>query len=258
MSEMAQGEGSDRVLNNTANDSNSSEEIIDTKKKISSPPLNLLFNPSLITKKDIWQIDIVALLQMLVRLIDDSDRRDLRLCGVAALTSSIIHRLKVESIFRLEKIAMQKKGVDEVPLSMPIVELKPMEIPYRYEPTYPVNLEDLLGLLETILNRLSNPKQQKKDLNLNALDTFDFDQYFIKIEQVLQERENIILDIVNADGTLLFSTFVAKMTPIEAARNFLALLYLAMKGQVKLQQIVNGDDKTSSEDIIISRMEEKV
>lgn len=255
---MAEGEGSARYLNNPADDSSPSEKIVDTKKKISSPPLNLLFNPSLIIKKDIWQIDIVALLQMLVRLIDNSDRRDLRLCGVAALTSSLIHRLKVESIFRLEKIAMQKKGVDEVPLSMPIVELKPMEIPYRFEPTYPVNLEDLLGLLETILNRLTNPKQQKKDLNLNALDTFDFDQYFIKIEQILQEREDIILDIVNADGTILFSTFVSRMTPIEAARNFLAILYLAMKGKVELQQIVDADDKTNREDIIISRVGEKV
>ena len=133
-----------------------------------------------------------------------------------------------------------------------------MEIPYRFEPTYPVNLEDLLGLLETILNRLTNPKQQKKDLNLNALDTFDFDQYFIKIEQILQEREDIILDIVNADGTILFSTFVSRMTPIEAARNFLAILYLAMKGKVELQQIVDADDKTNREDIIISRVEEKV
>ena len=133
-----------------------------------------------------------------------------------------------------------------------------MEIPYRFEPTYPVNLEDLLGLLETILNRLTNPKQQKKDLNLDALDTFDFDQYFIKIEQILLEREDIILDIVNADGTLLFSTFVARMTPIEAARNFLAILYLAMKGKVELQQIVDADDKTNREDIIISRVGEKV
>jgi segregation and condensation protein A len=255
---MAEGEGSERYSNNPTDDSGSSEKIVETKKKISSPPLNLLFNPSLIIKKDIWQIDIVALLQMLVRLIDNSDRRDLRLCGVAALTSSMIHRLKVESIFRLEKIAMQKKGVDEVPLSMPIVELKPMEIPYRFEPTYPVNLEDLLGLLETILNRLTNPKQQKKDSNLNALDTFDFDQYFIKIEQILQEREDIILAIVNADGTIVFSTFVSRMTPIEAARNFLAILYLAMKGEVELQQIVDADDKTSREDIIISRVGEKV
>ena len=116
---------------------------------------------------------------------------------------------------------MQKKGVDEVPLSMPIVELKPMEIPYRFEPTYPVNLEDLLGLLETILNRLTNPKQQKKDLNLNALDTFDFDQYFIKIEQILQEREDIILDIVNADGTILFRSLVIKNDSYRGARKFL-------------------------------------
>ena len=136
------------------------------------------------------------------------------------LTSSLIHRLKVESIFRLEKIAMQKKGVDEVPLSMPIVELKPMEIPYRFEPTYPVNLEDLLGLLETILNRLTNPKQQKKDLNLNALDTFDFDQYFIKIEQILQEREDIILDIVNADGTILFRYIRIKNDSYRGSKEF--------------------------------------
>lgn len=235
-------------------DVHQSETNAETKKKISSPPLNLLFNPSLIIKKDIWQIDIVSLLQMLVKLIDDSDKRDLRLCGVAALTSSLIHRLKVESIFRLEKVAMQRKRPDEIPLSMPIVELKPMEIPYRFEPTYPVSLEDLLGLLENILVRLNSPKPVKASLELNSLDTFNFDQYFIKIEQILQEREQIILDIVNADGTVLFSSVSAKMTRIEVARYFLAVLYLAMKGKVEIQQVVNLDDKEKAEDIIISRL----
>ena len=56
----------------------------------------------------------------------------------------------------------------------------------------------------------------------------------------------------------VFSTFVSRMTPIEAARNFLAILYLAMKGKVELQQIVDADDKTNREDIIISRVGEKV
>jgi segregation and condensation protein A len=191
---------------------------------------------------------------MLVKLIDDSDKRDLRLCGVAALTSSLIHRLKVESIFRLEKVAMQRKGPDEIPLSMPIVELKPIEIPYRFEPTYPVNLEDLLGLLENILVRLNSPKQVKASLELNSLDTFNFDQYFIKIEQILQEREQIILDIVNADGTILFSALSAKMSRVEVARYFLAVLYLGMKGKVEIQQIVKLDDKEKAEDIIISRL----
>src|ERR671938_1626486 len=83
-------------------------------KTISEPPLNLLFNPSLLTtKKDVWDIDVTMLLDMLLKLIDKTGKKDLRVCGIAALSSSIIYRLKVESIFRLEKIDMQRKGVDD-------------------------------------------------------------------------------------------------------------------------------------------------
>ncbi|MGB6674503.1 MAG: hypothetical protein WBE34_18900, partial [Candidatus Nitrosopolaris sp.] len=83
----------------------------DSKKKIAEPPLNLLFNPSLVSKKDVWDIDISNLLGLLLNIIHASGKKDLRLCGIAALSSSMIHRLKVESIFRLEKVAMQKKTI---------------------------------------------------------------------------------------------------------------------------------------------------
>jgi len=78
------------------------------KKRIAQPPLNLLFNPSLIDKQDVWQINIVKLLETLLELLSKTGNKDLRVCGVAILTSSLIHRLKVESIFRLDKIANQK------------------------------------------------------------------------------------------------------------------------------------------------------
>ena len=76
---------------------------VSTKKKISQPPLNLLFNPSLIERNDVWKIDIVRLLETLLSTLTKSSYKDLRVCGVAILTSTLIHRLKVESIFRLEK-----------------------------------------------------------------------------------------------------------------------------------------------------------
>jgi hypothetical protein len=39
-------------------------------KMISEPPLSLLFNPSLLTtKKDVWDIDVTMLLDMLLKLI---------------------------------------------------------------------------------------------------------------------------------------------------------------------------------------------
>src|SRR3712207_6876002 len=85
----------------------------DAKKRIAEPPLNMLFNLSLIAKKDVWDIDIPMLLQMLLSIINNTGKKDLRVCGIAVLSSSMIHRLKVESIFRLEKIATQRKGVED-------------------------------------------------------------------------------------------------------------------------------------------------
>jgi segregation and condensation protein A len=206
-------------------------------KMISEPPLNLLFNPSLLTtKKDVWDIDVTMLLDMLLKLINTTGKKDLRVCGIAALSSSIIYRLKVESIFRLEKIAMQRKGVDEHQLQS-VPDLNPVEIPFRIESTYPVSLEELLHVLENMISELANPKPKKKQLNLEPVETFDFDQYLIKFEHILQRYEDMIFDIVTADGEAIFNILVAKMEPIEIVRCFIAVLYLAMKGKVNLEQI---------------------
>ena len=207
-------------------------------KMISEPPLSLLFNPSLLTtKKDVWDIDVTMLLDMLLKLIDKTGKKDLRVCGIAALSSSIIYRLKVESIFRLEKIAMQRKGVDEHQQHQSIPDLNPVEIPFRIESTYPVSLEDLLQVLENMISELANPKPKKKQLDLEPVETFDFDQYLIKFEHILQRYEDMIFDIVSADGEAIFKILVAKMESIEIVRCFIAVLYLAMKGKVDLVQI---------------------
>ena len=134
----------------------------DSKKKIAEPPLNLLFNPSLVSKKDVWHIDITKLLGMLLNIIHDSGKKDLRLCGIAALSSSMIHRLKVESIFRLEKVSMQKKSIVDPGTPDPVTELNAIELPFRFESTYPVSLEELLQVLEKMIFELSNPDSRKK------------------------------------------------------------------------------------------------
>ncbi|MFL6380499.1 MAG: chromosome segregation protein ScpA [Nitrososphaeraceae archaeon] len=207
-------------------------------KMISEPPLSLLFNPSLLTtKKNVWDIDVTMLLDTLLKLINTTGKKDLRVCGIAILSSSIIYRLKVESIFRLEKIAMQRKGVDDHQLQQPVPDLNPVEIPFRIESTYPVSLEELLHVLENMISELANPRPKKKQLKLEPVETFDFDQYIIKFEHILQRYEDMIFDIVTADGEAIFKILVAKMEPIEIVRCFIAVLYLAMKGKVELEQI---------------------
>ena len=212
-----------------------SEADITTKKSISQPPLDLLFNPSILSKKDVWEIDISLLLEMLLKLINNSGKKDLRMCGIAALSSSLIYRLKVESILQLEKISKTKKGIEVVDIK-PIPNLKPIEIPFRIEPTYPVSLEELLHVLENMINALANPRPRKNQLNLESVETFNFDEYLMKFEKILQSYEDMIFDIVTADKSVEFKNLTLKMNQIEIVRCFIALLYLAMKRKIFLEQ----------------------
>ena len=211
----------------------------DAKRQIAQPPLNLLFNPSLLIRKDVWNIDIAQLLDMFLRLLNATGNKDLRICGLAAVSSSMIYRLKVESIFVLEKIAMQKKGLNDSTndqQQLPIPQLNPIELPFRIEPTYPVSVEDLLHMLENMIMELANPrsKRRKQELELEPVETFNFDQYLIKFEKIIEDYENMIYDIVAADGMLMFKTLVNKMESVEIARCFIAMLYLAMKRKIML------------------------
>ena len=112
--------------------------------------MNLLFNPSLIDKQDVWQIDIVKLLENLLELLATTGNRDLRVCGVAILTSALIHRLKVESIFRLDKIANQRNENNndkEIKDDEKVTNSRNWSIltlPFRKEYSYPVSMEELL------------------------------------------------------------------------------------------------------------------
>ena len=221
----------------------------DTRRQIAQPPLNLLFNPSLLVRKDVWSVDIARLLETFLRLLNATGNRDLRICGLAAVSSSMIYRLKVESIFALEKIAMQKKGLND-PIKeqqhqqLPIPELNPIEIPFRVEPTYPVSVEELLHMLENMIMELANPrsKRKKQELELEPVETFNFDRYLIKFEKIIQGYEDMIYDIVAADGILMFKTLVAKMDPVEMARSFIAMLYLAMKSKINLDYPQDDSD----------------
>ena len=212
-----------------------SEADITTKKSISQPPLDLLFNPSVLSKKDVWEINISLLLEMLLKLINNSGKKDLRMCGIAALSSSLIYRLKVESILQLEKISKTKKGLEVVDIK-PIPNLKPIEIPFRIEPTYPVTLEELLHVLENMINALANPRPRRNQLNLESVETFNFDEYLMKFEKILQSYEDMIFDIVTADKSVEFKNLTLKMNQVEIVRCFIALLYLAMKRKIFLEQ----------------------
>lgn len=215
------------------------ESQFSTKKKISQPPLNLLFNPSLIERDDVWKIDIVKLLEILLSTLTSSTYKDLRLCGVAILTSTLIHRLKVESIFRLEKIAnkssnaeLQKAG--GITEKVPIPDISNLTLPFRQEITYPASLEDLLSILENMITELTNPIKRKSQVTLEPVQVVDFQDYLIKFEKVIEEFEDKLTQRLLKDNKIVFNDLVKNMDELEAARYFIAMLYLCMKNKIEL------------------------
>ena len=57
---------------------------------LSQAPVNILFNPLNVAKKDVWEIDLIEILNLLIRILEKSGKKDLRVAGMAALSSSMI------------------------------------------------------------------------------------------------------------------------------------------------------------------------
>ena len=210
-----------------------SVEPVQAQETISKPPLNILFNPNIVGKKNVWDIDITSLLEKLLSILNATGNRDLRLCGVAALSSAMILRLKVESIFALERIAMQRKSIADRSI---LENLEVLDMPYRYEATYPVSLEDLLGVLENMLGQIANPRH-KKELEIEPIESSELDKYLVTFEQLLENYKRMLFEKLQRVKTLMFSKFIKNMEPIEVARYFVGMLYLAMHDKIDLEQI---------------------
>ncbi|MDH3766251.1 MAG: chromosome segregation protein ScpA, partial [Nitrosopumilus sp.] len=148
-----------------------------TPNSISQEPINILFSPhSAVVKKDIWEIDLIKILNLLIKILEKSGKKDLKVAGMAALSSSLIYRMKVESIFALQKAAMERKPMRQ----RTDVDIELIDIPYRHESTYPVSLDDLLGLLQNLIGTIANPQSRRnKQVEIEPIEAPDFQEYFI-------------------------------------------------------------------------------
>ena len=207
---------------------------------ISQPPINVLFNPIDVSKKDVWTIDIIQILETLVKLLNQTGKKDYRVAGIAALSSAMIHRMKVESIFALQRAAMEKR-----PLSQrEDVDIDLINMPYRHESTYPVTLDELLNVLENLIGSIANPRSSRRQMQFEPVEVPDFNDYFISLEKIIGQYEELIVNKIRPTGSGTFRNIVSGLELIDVVRCFFAILFLARDTKVDLEQTEN--------DIIVS------
>ena len=213
---------------------------------ISQDPVNILFNPSVISKKDVWQINIVEILKMLIKILEATGKKDLKVAGMAALSSSLIYRMKVESIFALQKAAMEKKPL----INRRDVDIDILDIPYRHESTYSVSLDELLDLLENLIGSIANPRSRRnRQLEFEAIQPPDFKEYFVSFEDDVAKYESLIIRKIRGTGNGLLKQIVADLDSLDSIRCFFAVLFLARDQKVELEQTDDDIQVTLIDDI---------
>jgi segregation and condensation protein A len=204
-----------------------------TPNSISQEPINVLFDPKSVVKKDVWEIDLIQILDLLIKILEKTGRKDLKVAGMAALSSSLIYRMKVESIFALQKAAMDKNPTTQ----RTDVDIELIDIPYRHESTYPVSLDDLLGLLQNLIGTIANPQSRRnKQLDIEPIEAPDFQEFFISLESIIGKYEDLIMKKITNTGFGLLQDIIAELDQVDSIRCFFAALFLARDQKVDLEQ----------------------
>ena len=204
--------------------------MVKEKSDLSKPPLNILINPTEMKTRKPWEIDLQELLEMFIKIIEQMETPDLRLCGSAALSSALIYRLKVESLFLFEKLKIKRRITDRLdPPQM-------LEIPYRYELST-TNLDDLVSTLENILDEMISQQIKKPKTSVIEVEPIiEVDIFSVQIQKALKELKRDIGNLLREKKRILFSEYVMNMNTLDRVRTFLLLLFIANDGLIRIIQ----------------------
>ncbi|HXW37325.1 MAG TPA: hypothetical protein VEJ36_05435 [Nitrososphaerales archaeon] len=199
---------------------------------LSRPPLNVLVDPTLAKRRSPWEINLSDLLDLFLQTIKTSELVDLRAAGTAALSSATIYRLKVETLFLFERLKARRRLVDASEPPQIIV------MPFRYE-VYSTNVEELFDELGRILEQIvgeGSGTQEKNPLPLEDLQPPNIDDYVISLQSLLQEFRKVLVERLRGSGKALLSELISGLSPVDAARVFILLLFAAHQGEVIIDQ----------------------
>jgi segregation and condensation protein A len=204
---------------------------------LSRPPLNLLIDPSLAKRKSPWEINLSELLDLFLKAISQTELIDMRAAGTAALSSATIYRLKVETLFLFERLMKQGRPFDSS--EPPNIIL----FTFRYE-IYSTNIDELFDELGRILQEIV-VDQEGGEQNLLAIADLpppNFDDYVVSLQALLSEFRKILVERLRATGKALLYELLRGLSPLDAARVFILLLFAANGGEVVINQEESDQD----------------
>jgi segregation and condensation protein A len=118
------------------------------------------------------------------------------------------------------------------------VDIELIDIPYRHESTYPVSLDDLLGLLQNLIGTIANPQSRRnKQFEIEPIEAPDFQEYFTSLENIIGKYEDLVMNKISKTGFGFLQDIIAELDQMDSIRCFFAALFLARDQKVDLEQV---------------------
>ena len=198
------------------------------------PPLDVLFKPTKVEKVKPWDVDIVFLLQLLMAEMEKAGI-DFRAAGVAVHSSSIIYLRKAQTLMKFDW--KEEEAEEEAPKFIPPV----IRLPYRAG-VVDTSIKDLIAALERALTEL-NSAEPTPTVVQETLPEMSFEAILEEfIHRIEEDAESLYEKLLLMPSPVRFSALVQGLSKIEVVRTFIAILFLAQRGVVEVEQGDEGGD----------------
>jgi segregation and condensation protein A len=191
--------------------------------------VRLLLNPNLALRQRPWDLSIHLLLERFLEFLKEKPVTDLRLSGLALVTSSLIYKLKVENLF-YDEVRTSRKTVSE--LAEPVDILK---MPFRLQP--PVSdITDLVSALQSLLVEFERGREEVGERNPFQPGIEDQVMEVDSLLSLVESYSDPILSRLKVAPQMKFTELLREKEWDEVVRLFMAVLVLAHQQKILLQQ----------------------
>ncbi len=203
-------------------------------------PIDLLIDLVISEEKDPWEIDIGDIANEFLGRVREMSRVDLKLSGRMVLASSILLRMKSDSMMPPEETpegvldanpydaidgnASWSEGANGVPC---------LAIPARRRAERKTTLFELIEALQRALSEEMIRKNFPKELKPRKI-VVQVDED--GIEEKIAEAYERIRELAASSGVIKFSELLAERSRSAVVEAILSILYLASEGKISLWQ----------------------
>lgn len=191
-----------------------------------TPPWKILLNVIKLHKIKPWEIELQLIIKAYIEELKRSGYIDFSSSGTILLSSSIIHRMKTESILKIDKqeISPIKKINDFIP--------PPLQLPIKSEYTI-TTFREMIDALEKVLQEMDQRNIEEKIIAPKGID-IKVEEFILKIEEEIEKFYDFIINILSKREKISFKELITNIERSEAVKRFILLLFIASRKHIDL------------------------